>query len=461
LLILSVRIFSLMSSILINFIPLEFRKNPKLRKSLLLILSVNLGILIYALVISSLFRKIGFNYGVNIGMATIVASLVFFGLTRYNKRILLNGFYFTFCSLGFFTSICLGTGGIHSPYLLWFLTIPAAIFFYIEKKYALPMVFLTVGCMILVASSNILEINIANPLPERILIFLSISNFTIMTFMLIHIVQTFRQSYQYVHKKLSKTVEQLEISNEDLQNFAYIASHDLQTPLKSINSTIKALKMHYKSKNHQTDPMETQCLEFVENNTGRLATLVEEILNYSRAGQFDPQWEKVNLNEIIIDLRKQVETTGNYPNFVIKNVELPIIITDRMMINQIFQNIIENGLKYNESNHPAIFIEQVPERDFHHLTFSDNGIGIKPEDHNKVFGMFKRVGETQNYQGTGIGLAICKRIIDQSGGKIWLSSKLGEGTVFHVEIPKRIKTQILSSPKNSLEENKIKVEQIN
>ena len=449
-----------MAFLLKNFIPLEYRENRKLRKSLLLILSVNLGILIYALVISFLFWKIGFDFGVKIGMATIVASLIFFGLTRYNKRLLLNGCYFTFCSLAFFTSICLGTGGIHSPYLSWFLTVPAAIFFYIEKKYAMPWVFLTVACVGLVAASNILEINITDPLPEKILIFLRIINFTIMTYLLVHIVNSFRQSYQHVNKKLNKTVEQLENSNEELQNFAYIASHDLQTPLKSINSTIRALKIHYKTKNHQSDPIEAQCLDFVEKNTGRLANLVEEILNYSRAGQYDPALEKVDLNQIVNDIRKQVEASDQYPSFVIKSVELPIVITDRMMIFQVFQNIIENGLKYNKSKHPAIFIDLVPELKFDHLTFSDNGIGIKLADHDKVFGMFKRVGETQNYNGTGIGLAICKRLIDQIDGKIWLSSSLGEGTVFHLEIPKRFKSQTPSGPKNSLEERKIKAEQV-
>jgi len=363
--------------------------------------------------------------------------------------------------LGFFTSICLATGGIHSPYLAWFLTVPAAIFFYIEKNYALPWVFLTVACVTLVAASNILGVKIAEPLPERILLFLRIINFTIMTFMLVRIVQSFRQSYRYVNKKLSKTVEQLESSNEDLQNFAYLASHDLQMPLKSINSTIKALKIHHKNKNHQPDVIEKQCLDFVEKNTIRLADLVEEILNYSRAGQFEPQFEKVDLNQIVSDIRKQVVASGLYSHFVIKSVELPMMVTDRMMIFQVFQNIIDNGLKYNKSKHPAIIIEVLPDSNFDHITISDNGIGIKPEDHDKVFGMFKRVGETQNYKGTGIGLAICKRIIDQSGGKIWLSSNLGEGTVFHIEIPKRNNSQILNSPKNSLERNEIKVEQVN
>ena len=131
--------------------------------------------------------------------------------------------------------------------------------------------------------------------------------------MLVRIVQSFRQSYRYVNKKLSKTVEQLESTNEDLQNFAYLASHDLQMPLKSINSTIKALKMHHKSKNHQPDLIEKQCFDFVEKNTIRLADLVEEILNYSRAGQFEPQFEKVDLNQIISDIRKQVVSSGLYP----------------------------------------------------------------------------------------------------------------------------------------------------
>jgi len=447
-------------SLLINFIPPEYRENRKLRTSILLILTVNIGTLIYALIIGSLFWKLEFDFGVRLAFATILASLAFFALTRFNKSTLQNSYYFTFCSLAFFTAICLGTGGIHSPYLPWFLTIPASIFFFIKKKYALPWIFLTIGCVILVAMSNILGIKIAEPLPDMVLIGLRIINFTIMTYLLVRIVQSFRHSYRYVNKKLSKTVDKLEETNEDLQNFAYIASHDLQTPLKSINSTIKALKIHHKHQDHQPDAIETQCLDFVENNTKRLANLVEEILNYSRAGQHEANLEKVDLNKIIEEVQQQVTATGQYPNFVIKSVALPTVVTDRTMIFQIFQNIIENGLKYNDSKHPAIFIEVAPDMQFDHLTFTDNGIGIKAEDQSKVFGMFKRVGETQKYKGTGIGLAICKRILDQNGGKIWLTSIIGEGTVFHVEIPK--KSQLNALPKSKITQtgNEIKAEKV-
>ncbi len=447
-------------SLLINFVPPEYREDQKLRISILLILSVNLGILIYALIIGLTFWYLEFEFGVHLAYATIGASLLFFPLTRYNKSTLLNGCYFTFCSLAFFTAICLGTGGIHSPYLPWFLTIPSAIFFYIKKKYAMPWIFLTIGCVCVVAMSSILEIKVAEPLPDMVLILLRIINFTILTYMLIRIVHSFRQSYLYVNKKLSKTVGKLEETNEDLQNFAYIASHDLQTPLKSINSTIKALKMHQKSQQHQPDAIETQCLDYVEKNTARLANLIEEILNYSRAGNHEPHLEKVDLNQIVEETRQQVAATGQYPNFVIKSVKLPIIVTDRIMIFQIFQNIVENGLKYNNSKHPAIIIDLAPDMKFDHLTFTDNGIGIKAEDQDKIFGMFKRVGETQKYKGTGIGLAICKRIIDQSGGKIWLTSTLGEGTVFHLELPKQLKSDTFPSSKTTQAGNEIKAKKV-
>ncbi len=448
-------------SFLINFIPPEYRENRKLRTSILLILSVNVGILIYAIVIGLLFWKLDFQYGVNLAYATVATSLLFFVLTRFNKSTLINGCYFTFCSLAFFTAISLGTGGIHSPYLPWFLTVPAAIFFYIEKKYALPWVFLTVGCVVTVAMSNILGITVAEPLPDMVLVVLRIINFTIMTYLLVRIVQSFRYSYRYVNKKLSKTVEKLEETNEDLQNFAYIASHDLQTPLKSINSTIKAIKMHHKGKNYEPDMVEAKCLEFIENNTGRLANLVEEILNYSRAGQHVPDLETVNLNEIIEEVRQQVAATGQYPNFVIKSETLPTVVTDRTMIFQIFQNIVENGLKYNDSKHPAILIEVAPDMKFVHLTITDNGIGIKKEDQDKIFGMFNRVGKTQKYKGTGIGLAICKRILDQSGGNIWLTSALGEGSVFHVEIPKQKRKKLVSDPKKSSTRNEMETKKVN
>jgi len=317
-----------------------------------------------------------------------------------------------------------------------------------------------IGCFALVVLSNILEINIAEPLPESVLGSLRIINFLIMTYLLIHLVNSFRDSYRYVNKKLSNTVEKLEETNEDLQNFAYIASHDLQTPLKGINSTIKALKIHRKNQQQQQDPIETQCLKYVEDSTERLTNLVEEILNYSRAGQHEPQLENVNLNDIIQEVRQQVAATEQYPNFTIKSVNLPTSVTDRTMTFQIFQNIIENGLKYNNSKHPAILVDLIPDQQYDHLTFTDNGIGIKAEDQGKVFGMFKRVGETQKYKGTGIGLAICKRIIEQSGGKIWLTSTLGEGTIFHLKIPKIAERKTLAGQKIRHSGNEIKAEKV-
>jgi len=206
--------------------------------------------------------------------------------------------------------------------------------------------------------------------------------------------------------------------------------------------------------------VEKQCLDFVEQNTARLANLIEEILNYSRAGSHEPKLEEVDLNQIIDEIRQQVTATGQYPNFAIKSAELPTVVTDRVMIFQIFQNIVENGLKYNKSKHPAIIVEVAPDMKFDHLTFTDNGIGIKAEDQDKIFGMFNRVGETQNYKGTGIGLAVCKRIIDQSGGKIWLTSALGEGTTFHLELPKLSQSQALTPPKTLQSGNEIKAKEV-
>ncbi len=446
---------------LINFIPPEYRANTRLKISILLILTVNFGVLLYSIGISLLFWKLDFQYGIVVAAGAIVASLLFFVLTRFNKSILLNGFYFTFCSLAIFTSISLGTGGIHSPFLPWFLTIPASIFFYIKGKYALPWVFITVGCLIVLTMSSLLGITITKPLPDNVLVYLRIINFTIMTYLLVRVVHSFRFSYRYVNKKLNKAVEKLEETNDDLQNFAYIASHDLQTPLKSINSTIKALKIHHKNNNHQPDMVETQCLDFIENNTSRLSNLVEEILNYSRAGQHESNLEMVDLNEIMEEVRQQVTATGQYPNFILKSVQLPTVVTDRTMIFQIFQNIIENGLKYNDNKHPSIFIDLAPDMKFDHITVTDNGIGIKPEDQDKIFGMFSRVGETQKYKGTGIGLAICKRIMDESGGKIWLTSALGEGSVFHIEIPKQKQSKTMSNPKNTNTGNKIEAKKVN
>jgi len=422
---------------LLKFVPPVYRDNRKLRYSILLILQINLGVFLYAIVFGAFFWTIDFQYGVVASCITMIAALFFLVLTRYCHSIVLNCCYFTFCSLALFTFMSLGTGGIHSPYIPWFLTVPAAIFFFLKRAYAIPWIIMTIACVLFIAASSIWEIMIVPPLPKIYLTWLQIINLSIITLVLGRMVQMFRRSYQRINKRAKRTNANLKEANEDLQNFAYIASHDLQTPLKGISSTITALKMHRKNKGAHFDPVENRCIDFVEDNAMRLAKLVEEILNYSRVGQHEEELSIVDLNEIVDSITYQTKAAGHYQTHLIKSEKLPTVVTDRAMIFQLFQNIIENGLKYNDQKYPSVLIDCLPDKDCAHLTFADNGIGIAPEDFDKIFGMFQRAGKTNNYKGTGIGLATCKRIMDQSGGKIWIESMPGNGAIFHVEIPKR------------------------
>lgn len=436
--------------VLRNFVPPLYREDRKIRSSILLILQVNLGIFLYAIIFGVFFWAIDFQYGVVAAGTTIAACLFFLLLTRYCHSMVLNCCYFTFCSLSLFTFMSLMTGGIHSPFVPWFLTVPAAIFFFLKRNIAIFWIIITVVCVLGVAASSIMDLSITESFPEKYLTWLRIINLTTITLLLGRMVQLFRSSYQRVNRKLKKTNLNLKEANEDLQNFAYIASHDLQTPLKGISSTITALKMHRKSKAESFDQIEKKCLDFVEGNAMRLAKLVEEILNYSRAGQHEEQLSIVDLNEIIGSIAHQTKAANQYQNHLIKCEPLPIVVADHTMIFQLFQNIIENGLKYNTQKFPSVLIDSLPGKDCDHITLTDNGIGIAAADFDKIFGMFQRVGDKNDYKGTGIGLATCKRIMDQSGGKIWLESTPGKGSIFHVEIPKR------KLPKRSNSENQIK-----
>lgn len=420
-------------SFLEHFVPLQHRNNTKAKFSAILLLRINIILLVYMLVMGVFFLYVDFPFGLYCTGFTVISISLFFLSMRYLGHYqFLNETYFTAYMLTLMTVASLGTGGIFSPFAMWFLTIPAAIFFYVRKSQAKFWVGVMMLCLGLVASSNFLSFSITKSLDTRYLAIVSICNFIIMTLVLIRITMSFRNSYKQVNHKLATSIKALSESNEDLQNFAYIASHDLQTPLKGIHGMVKVLQKH---RGDDLDEIETKCLHFIGSNTKRLSNLVEEILTYSRAGKQSGKLEMVDLNELIRAIETQIDAAGVYAQYKVIGTSLPTILGDKGVLFQLFQNVIENGLKYNRSTVPTVIIKQELNNKKHQISFTDNGIGIASKDYDKVFGMFKRVAVSDEFKGTGIGLATCKKIVQQYGGKIWLESVLGEGTTFHIELP--------------------------
>lgn len=225
-------------------------------------------------------------------------------------------------------------------------------------------------------------------------------------------------------------------SNQELEKFAFLASHDLKTPLRNIVSFSMLLEKQLRG---TSEEKALEYSNFILKGSLKLDKLVNDVLSYSRFTSIKENKEEIDLNEIVDEIETSITEYLTSKNAVIKiESRLPVIYSHKSMIIQLIKNLIENGIKYNESKNPEIVISFENKSDKNYLLVSDNGIGIKEEYHNSIFTMFSRLHSEQDYEGSGIGLSLCKRIVDKIGGEITLESQLGEGTSFSILLPDSI-----------------------
>lgn len=234
---------------------------------------------------------------------------------------------------------------------------------------------------------------------------------------------------------LRQTEEELTRSNKELERMAFIASHDLQEPLRVISNFSQRLERDYRE---QLDDKAKKYIDFTVQATERMNNLISDLLQYSRLVQEEKQFTLIDTEKVITELLEQYEINGQNKNiFVICEEPFPRIPMQENHFACVMQNLISNGLKYATSDRgPEVkVILKEQEHDWLFGVF-DNGIGIKKEYFDKIFEIFQRLHTAQQYSGTGIGLALCKRIVESYGGKIWVESEPGQGSQFYFSIPK-------------------------
>ena len=237
-----------------------------------------------------------------------------------------------------------------------------------------------------------------------------------------------------LNQNLVKQARELAISNQELEQFAYVASHDLQEPLRMITSFIKQLEKKYSD---VIDDKGKQYIHFAVDGAVRMRQIILDLLEFSRAGRWDEKIEKVDLNDVLNDIlvlfARQIEET----RASITLGKLPILLGSRAPVRQVLQNLLSNALKYRRDDVlPEIQVTCREEETLWEIIISDNGIGIEPEFHEKIFIIFQRLHNKDEYSGTGIGLAIVKKIVENMNGKIRLESERGKGTTFYLSLPK-------------------------
>ena len=221
--------------------------------------------------------------------------------------------------------------------------------------------------------------------------------------------------------------------NTELERFAYLASHDLKEPLRTVTSFTKLFKEEYVE---QFDDNALQYLDFIEQASSRMITLTNDLLVYSQLDDKSLNFSAVNLNEILDNIILDLKDDITRNNATININQLPSLVCDSSQINQLFQNLISNSLKYRTKTPPIIEVSGFEKPSSYEFHVKDNGIGIEKKYQSMVFDVFKRLHTKTEYEGTGIGLANCKRIVDNHKGKIWIKSSLGKGATFIIAIPK-------------------------
>lgn len=235
--------------------------------------------------------------------------------------------------------------------------------------------------------------------------------------------------------------EELLRSNKELEQFAYVASHDLQEPLRMVSSFTQLLAQRYKDK---LDKDAQDFIKFAVDGAVRMQVLINDLLDYSRIETRGKEFSPIDMHDVLGSVVNNLRIIIKERSAVITNDEIPVIIADEGQMVQLLQNIIGNALKFCKST-PRIHLSVKEESDYFLFSVKDNGIGIEPQYYNRIFQIFQRLHPKDQYGGTGIGLAICKRIIERHGGKIWVESKPGKGSVFYFTI---IKRQITSKNEN-------------
>lgn len=235
-------------------------------------------------------------------------------------------------------------------------------------------------------------------------------------------------------EQLARLVEALKRSNAELERFAYVASHDLQEPLRMVASFTQLLARRYQGK---LDADADEFIAYAVDGANRMQRLINDLLAYSRVSTRGKPSEPTNceavLDQAIANLRAAVEESGA----VVTHDPLPTVLADASQLVQLFQNLIGNAIKFHGAEPPRIHVSAEQEMASGEWVFSvrDNGIGITPEYHNRIFVIFQRLHGKAEYPGTGIGLSIAKRIVERHGGRIWVKSEPGKGATFHFTIP--------------------------
>ena len=231
-------------------------------------------------------------------------------------------------------------------------------------------------------------------------------------------------------RELERVRAQLEQSNEELQQFAYVVSHDLQEPLRMVSSYMSLLDAEYAD---ELDEDAREYVEFAADGAERMKSLIDGLLAFSRVETHGDEMAAVDASAALSDATQALAMKIEETDTTIDAESLPTVTADRAQLSRVFQNLVENAIKYTHDGDPEIAVRGARRDDEYVFAVEDNGVGIPPDEQEEIFGIFER-GADAPEDGIGIGLAICRRIVDRHGGEMWLESAENEGTTMYFSL---------------------------
>ena len=235
---------------------------------------------------------------------------------------------------------------------------------------------------------------------------------------------------------LRRQSKDLERSNAELEQFAYVASHDLQEPLRMITGFVQLLAGRYTG---HLDAKADQYIGFIVDGAKRMQCLISDILALSRVGSRGAEFQDVDLDDVLSEVLVNLKPKVNEEGATVTHEPLPAVVADRGQMSQLLQNLIGNAMKFHGTEPPRVHISAVENEQGWTVSVNDNGIGIAPQHSDRVFQIFQRLHTREKYSGTGIGLAICRKIVERHNGRIWYDSVPGSGTTFRFTMPHQLR----------------------
>ncbi len=237
-----------------------------------------------------------------------------------------------------------------------------------------------------------------------------------------------------LYQSLESRAFDLACSNADLERFVYVATHDLQEPLRLITSFLQLLKKKYDS---QLDEQASEYIDYAVDGSRRIKKLILDLLEYSKFSIDRDGFKVLDAGKVIEDVKHSLYSLLKQHHAIIDVKPLPVIYADPSLLHQLFKNLLTNSIKYRGESTPKISIDCIAQGDNYLFSVSDNGIGIDPGYSEKIFDLFQRLHKNEAFEGTGVGLAICEKIIRLHRGSIWVESMPGKGSTFYFTIPQK------------------------